>query len=430
MPAEGGEDREYYELLRRLYSARRFGVRLGLERIGALLRRLGSPERHYPSVQIAGTNGKGSTAAYLAAMLERGGYRVGVTLSPHLHQLGERLAVNGEIATHAELCCAGRALVRAGGAELTFFEQITAMALWHFAAKKVDVAVLEVGLGGRLDATSAVAAAVSAVTGVDLDHQDILGADLETIAAEKAAIARRGVPFVIGCSGDPRARPWVKEQARRAGAAPLVTVGDEHFSALPATLGLPGSHQQANAAAAWAALDALEGTTDLRVDAAVRRAAIAATELPARLESLPQVPGLRVDGAHNPAAAAALARELSAGTALVFGCARDKDLRGMRAALAPIAGAWITLCADSERGWPAGELAASLRAAGSSPVEAASCPADAIERARRRAGGGPIVATGSLLVAAAVRAEVLGIAGDPLVLRDPLGGVAGRPEQS
>src|SRR5689334_7727672 len=265
---------EYEALLARLLPARRFGIDLGLGRIRGLLDRLGAPDRRLGTiVHVGGTNGKGSTVAMIAA-LAGARARVAAYTSPHLSCLRERIAVDGAPIDEAAIVAAARAVQAAGGDALTFFEQLTAIACVAIADARVAVTVLEVGLGGRLDATNAIAAPVAVVTGVAMDHEAILGGTLERIAAEKAGIFKRGQRVVIGASGEPAAVPLLDAAARAAGAAVITVIDDDAVADVP-PVGLAGAHQRRNAAAALAALDQLEAIGVVRVPAEVRARVLA-----------------------------------------------------------------------------------------------------------------------------------------------------------
>src|SRR5258705_5294277 len=189
----------YAELLARLLPARRFGVMLGLDRMRAILDRLGRPDLRLGAiVQVGGTNGKGSTVAMIAALAAAAGQGVATYTSPHLSCLRERIMIDGAMISEPAIVAAADQVRGAGGDELTFFEQVTAIAMVAIAAAQVDVTVLEVGLGGRLDATNVVDPAVAVVTGVALDHQAILGDTLPQIAVEKAGIWKPGRPAIVG----------------------------------------------------------------------------------------------------------------------------------------------------------------------------------------------------------------------------------------
>ncbi len=234
----------YAELLARLIPARRFGVVLGLDRMRALLDRLGAPDRRLGAVvHVGGTNGKGSTVALVAALAAAGGVRVAAYTSPHLSSLRERIVIAGAPITEAAIVVAAAEVEAAGGAALTFFEQVTAIAIVAIAAAQVDVTVLEVGLGGRLDATNVVAAPIAVVTGVALDHEGILGDTLAAIAGEKAGIFKPGQRIVIGASGEAAAVPVLMAAARAVAPAAVVTLIDE--AAVAAVPPLTPSHTSA-----------------------------------------------------------------------------------------------------------------------------------------------------------------------------------------
>ena len=312
----------------------RFGVRLGLARTRALLRALGSPERDIRGALIGGTNGKGSVVALVSACLEAAGRRAGDTPKPHLVTYRERLRIAGRPIDAASFTEIVRAVLPAADAVArrhgppTEFELVTALAFAWFAREAVDLAVVEVGLGGRLDATHAWDGGVAAITNVDLDHTEWLGPTVTAIAREKAAIILRGDRAVTGATGD--ALGVLRSRARRLGvdlveAAPAPVLAMDRggllveLPGLGATrVGLLGRHQAANVAVADAVLDALGAAGIATVPPAARRAGYAAARWPGRLELI-AVPGagpggadaeVLLDGAHNPAGAAALAAAL------------------------------------------------------------------------------------------------------------------------
>jgi dihydrofolate synthase/folylpolyglutamate synthase len=326
-------------------------IRMGLERITAALARLGDPQRAYASVHVAGTNGKGSTCALIASCLSQS-KRVGFYSSPHLVRVNERFKVNGEdIADEVLATRVGELLDRLGrDHELTYFEFGTALAFWHFAQERVDLAVVEVGLGGRLDATVLCAPAVTAITSISFDHQELLGDTLPAIAAEKAGIVKPGVPVVVA-----RQRPEVLEVferfARERGAALIVEGRDvvfrsDTFTGRSHTVGgftlpLEGAHQSQNAGVALGCLEVLAGQGVFRWDDDAIRRGVAATRWPGRLQQVDGVPPIVLDGAHNPAGVEALVaalERLSAGRPLhlVFGVFADKDSAPMMRALFPL----------------------------------------------------------------------------------------------
>ena len=222
-------------------------------------------------VHVAGTNGKGSTVAMIAALARAGGKRVATYTSPHLSTVRERITIDGELVTEEAFVAAARAVEGAGGDELTFFEQLTAIAFVVIAQAKVDVTVLEVGLGGRLDATNVVDAAVAVITGIALDHEAILGPTIAAIAGEKAGIFKANQRVVLSRSGDPSAIPVLLAAAESAGVASVVRLDWEALDRVP-PLALAGVHQRRNAAAALAAIDQLEVLGVVTVDATARGA--------------------------------------------------------------------------------------------------------------------------------------------------------------
>lgn len=405
----------YEELLARLLPARRFGVVLGLERVRARLDRLGAPDRALGRViHVGGTNGKGSTVAMIAALVRATGARVATYTSPHLSCLRERITIDpatpafagalhrrGAMVGEAELVAAAARVAAVGGDEDTFFEQITAMALVAIAAARVDVTVLEVGLGGRLDATNAVAADVSVVTGVAIDHAAILGATLAAIAGEKAGIFKGGQSAVIGASGEAAAVPVLIAAARAAGVRELVVIDDAAIAGVP-TIGLVGAHQRRNAAAAIAAVRAL--------GLPIHGDALAHVVHPGRFE---RIGAVILDGAHNPHGAAALATTLGAlglRPTLVIAASADKDVAGIAAALAPAVGAVIATRYQQDRALAPAALAAYFAGATTAPDLRAALAA---------APPGPVLVAGSLFLVGEARVLLLGAPADPYVVTDP-----------
>jgi dihydrofolate synthase/folylpolyglutamate synthase len=420
----------YREALARLYAARRGGVVLGLERIEKVLARLGDPQRRLGAViHVAGTNGKGSTVAMLAAMASAGGLRVATYTSPHLCSLTERVVVAGVPISEEQLVAAAIEVWSAGGDQLTFFEQITAMGLLHIAASQPELTLLEVGLGGRLDATNVVQAEVGLVTGVALDHQDILGATLDAIAHEKAGIFKTGQHAVIGAAGDPAAVPALVQVAHARDVAAVVVVDAAAVATAPESA-LLGEHQHANAAAALVALDALGRATGHLVHEGARREGLRAVRHPGRMEVVAAAPTVILDGAHNPQGAAALARATIAGArprVLVLGISADKAVDAMILALAPACDAIIATAFSQPRALAAGALAARIRdlLPGMECVEVPGAMA-AVTLARERAGAaGTVVVAGSLLLVGEVRGSLVGGKIDPIWVTDPS---PGRPQ--
>jgi dihydrofolate synthase/folylpolyglutamate synthase len=437
----------YAQALRALDERGRFGIRLGLGRTRALLHGLGDPHLAVRGALVAGTNGKGSVLALADSALRAAGHRVGTTPKPHLVSYRERVQVDGrpidpdEFARLVgEVLTVSDAIAPRHG-QPTEFELLTAVLFAHFAQTRPDVALVEVGLGGRLDATHAWDGGVAVVTNVDLDHMDRLGDTIAAIAREKAAIIERGDLAVTGASGEGLA--VIRRRARRLGvpltevsAAPLLGWDRDGIEVDlpglgPTRVGLRGRHQAANVAVADKLLDALAGAGIAATDAGARRAGYASAVWPGRLELL-AVDGRDVllDGAHNPAGAAALAAALDdlrpylgAGpVTLVTASMADKDVEGVAAALAgrsSLQGATV-ICTelDVPRALPASVLAAHWQVAlPAGLVIVESEPVAALERALSNASalGGPVVVAGSLYLVGLVRSQLV----DDPALRDP-----------
>ncbi len=404
----------YDELLARLLPARRFGVVLGLDRMRQILDRLGAPDRRLGAVvHVGGTNGKGSTVAMIAALAAAAGQRVASYTSPHLSCLRERIVIDGAMIPEAALVAAAERVRGAGGDELTFFEQLTAIAMVAIADAQVDVTVLEVGLGGRLDATNVITPVVAVVTGVALDHEAILGGSLAAIAAEKAGIWKPGRPAIIGASGIAEAVPVLVAAAEAVGA-PVTRIDEAAIAAVP-PVALPGAHQRRNAAAAIAAVRAL--------GLPIVRAALATVRHPGRFEVIsPAIAGVShviLDGAHNPHGAAALAEALQARgerPVLIVAVSADKDVPAIAAALVPVVGAVIATRYQQDRAMDPAALAAVFAQAGA-VASAAPDLRSAVAAAARHAQ--PIVIAGSLFLVGEARTLLLGAPTDPMLVTDP-----------
>jgi dihydrofolate synthase / folylpolyglutamate synthase len=397
-------------------------IALGLERVRAVHARLDAAIA-CPVVTIAGTNGKGSTAAMLAAIHQAAGYRTGLYTSPHIARYNERVRVDGREASDAELCAAFAAVERArGDTLLTYFEFGTLAALWQFARARLDVLVLEVGLGGRLDAVNILDADVAVLTRVGIDHVEYLGATREAIGFEKAGIFRAGRPAVIGERDIPAS---VTALAAKLGV-PMVRIGREYDVVDERTqwryrgpggerYGLPvpalrGTFQLANAATALAVAGLLRER--LPVAAGAVRDGLTHVEWPARFQVLPGRPLVVLDVAHNPQAAATLAATLGEmgfhpQTFAVFAALADKDVEGVVAALASRIDRWFIAGTHGARGLSATALRARMEAAGiaAGAIEAHDAIASAFAAARAAAGEADrIVVFGSFVTVAAVLA--------------------------
>ncbi|HEV3139225.1 MAG TPA: cyanophycin synthetase [Vicinamibacterales bacterium] len=387
-----------------LFSLEQFGIKFGLDNIAAIVDRLGRPDRAYRTIHIAGTNGKGSVTAMVDAALRAAGHRSARYTSPHLVDLSERFVIDGRpIATDAlaKVIADVRDVVETlrgdGTLEVqpTFFEVTTAVALEAFRRAMVDVAVLEVGLGGRLDATNVVAPSVTAITSIAFDHQLYLGSTLEDIAMEKAGIVKAHVPVVIGVLDEgPLA---VIEQAARDRGAPLVRTSADDVSAL--TVALAGTHQRANAAIALAVLRQIDAQ-GIRVPDAAIAEGFAHPMWPGRLDRRRLADGREVllDAAHNPAGAAALASFIKDAPApMVFAAMRDKDVDGMFRELLPAISALVVTRARNPRSADPASLADRARTiAPMLPIAIEPAIADALAAAWRRSPR--IVVAGSIFL--------------------------------
>lgn len=413
----------YRETLAHIYSRRRFGMKPGLERVSALLASLGHPERRVSAVHVAGTNGKGSTAAFLAAILREGGYRIGLFTSPHLVDFTERVRIDGvPISPEAVIPLAERVLA-AAGPETTFFEIVTALALLHFAEAGVDLAILEAGMGGGSDATAAANGLLTVLTPIALDHCDYLGESTAAIAAEKARIAKPGTP-VVTARQDDGAMAAIEERCA-AIAAPLYRFGRDfdagmaeghfHYRGIASSLdrvrpALAGPHQGENAACAVAAAELLGGV-GWPVDAAALSRGIESASWPGRLELFPGPPPILLDGAHNPAGAAALARALEAYPRrrlhLVVGVVGDKDAAGILAPLLPLADCVYPVAPPVERALSASALFSLCRRTGCDCRETGDL-GEGLAAARAAAAPDDLILVcGSLFTVGAVRAILI-----------------------
>lgn len=366
------------EALEALSAAATFGMNPSLATITAMCEELGRPQDAFAAVQITGTNGKTSTARLTQALLAAEGVRTGLYTSPELERYPERIEVSGQVVSDREFADAIAAAVRVSGGGATEFELLTAAALWHFRRAGVEVAVLEVGLGGRWDATSVVSPAVAVVTGVGLDHMAVLGDTVEQIAREKAAIIRQGCVAVLG-PGTAELRELFGERAARVGARVVtpravvrrqpagpsgetvldVDTGEETYETV--RVALPAYQADNIATAVAAAREALG--RPLRAGA-IRRALVDA-KLPGRFELVLTDPPVIVDGSHNPQAARVLAGAIrdawcarTGGPHVLLGVLADKDTEGIVAALAPVASGFSVTAPRSPRALGAPDLAA------------------------------------------------------------------------
>ena len=406
--------------LERLFALEQFGIKLGLDNIRAILAALGHPERAWRSIHIAGTNGKGSVVAMVERGLRAAGLKTGRYTSPHLDVIEERVAINGEAvdrptfaATTAVVFAAVDEATRTGALTVvpTFFEVSTAVAFEIFRQAQVDVAIVEVGLGGRFDATNVLTPEVTAITSIALDHERHLGTTLSQIAFEKAGIAKPDTPLIIGRLPGEAARRIATVAA--AVSAPLIdahgTTTDRVYP--PLKLALPGRHQLENAAVAVAVLETWSARVSFVPTSAIVTG-LTDCRWPARLEWLRLAGGgeLLIDAAHNPAGAAALATYLRdtnlVPIPMVLAVMEDKDLAGMVKPLLPVASAFVATTVPHGRARTAEGLAAALRVlAPGLPIEVEPEPETAVARALARSPRA--VAAGSIYLIGPLRARLL-----------------------
>ena len=432
-------DCSYQETIDYLYALQKQGVKLELANTAALMKIMGDPHRKFRSVHIAGTNGKGSTSAFIAGMLQAAGYRVGLYTSPHLVSFTERIRINGKNISEKKVVeLAGRvrngyqgpqATSETAALNPTFFEVTTAIAFSYFAEEGVDIAVVEVGMGGRLDSTNVIAPLVSVITNIDMEHTEFLGGTLELIAAEKAGIIKQGVPVVTGAA-QPAVLRLIQKQAEAARSRLHVLGRDfsseqirpgrrqqfdyrgirESFAGL--TISLLGPYQVTNATLALAAVECLRGS-GMAVPEQSVRAGLEQAYWPGRLERVAERPDIYLDGAHNPASARMLAAaigELKHGynkLVLVIGILGDKDVKGIIDEIVPLADSVIVTRPEYGRAMDVGALAAEVRTLHQA-AETAGTMAIAIEKAKEKAGPDDLILfAGSLYVVGEARAMLV-----------------------
>lgn len=406
----------YGEALAFIQSASWTARRPGLERIAALARRLGSPQDALRFVHIAGTNGKGSTAAMLAEILRRAGYRTGLFTSPHLRRYNERIQVDGTCISDEDFCALAEELQGASeGIDPSEFDLLTAMGLLYFRRRECGLVILEAGMGGRLDSTNAIPPPEAAViTGISLEHTEYLGDTVEKIAAEKAGILKPGTEAVLQAQS-PEVEAVIRARCAELGCGLTVTgqavrrsgglggqfIGYREREGL--FLGLPGVYQCRNAAVVLDTIGVLRGR-GWRIPEEAVREGLACAEWPGRFEVLRQNPPLILDGAHNPGGAQALAESLAAclpGRKLTFimGVMAGKDRRAMLEAIAPWAARFRTVSPGGPRALEPGVLAEELRQLGFD-AEASGSLGEALAQAE----GEPACIFGSLYLAGEARA--------------------------
>lgn len=419
----------YREATAALSAMLRFGTNPSLESVRALCAALGDPQDAYRCIRVAGTNGKTSVTRMTAALISAHGVRAAAYTSPHLNEYRERIELGGEPVPEADFARAVSAALAADArGEATEFEAVTAAALWLLREAGTAWAVLEVGMGGRWDATGVVSAEVAVVTGVSLDHTAVLGGTVEEIAAEKAQVIVPGCVAVLG-PGTAVARAVFEERVAETGVPVLHVTegGDVDWTVLarprsPAgctrfAVRTPGgaydelaldapAYQAPNAAVAITAAEAALGAA---LDPVAVRSALAGMRFPGRFEVLADAPPLVVDGAHNPGAASTLASAVAdawprAKPVVLLGVLSDKDAEGIVRAIAPVAGGWVCTRTSSPRALSADELAEVVERVTGERPPAHDDLREALAAARDAGGDAGVLATGSLTVAAEVAA--------------------------
>ncbi len=415
----------------------RFGMHFGLGRVRRLLGALGDPHRAYPSVHVAGTNGKGSVARMLSCILQEAGYRTGLYVSPHLERLNERISINGVDISDRDLEEAVqkvRPLVDAMAKkrqQCTYFEATTAVAFEHFRRARVDVAVIEAGLGGRLDATNVVDPLVSVITNIALEHTDVLGKTLEKVAYEKAGIIKPGRPVITGAwdrravdviwgTARKRKAPFYmmqREVRRRSNAATMegqtFSLYTDRESYMRLFSPMLGDFQQENAAVAVLSAEIL-GESGLGIAPEHIRKGIAKAVVPGRMELAGEKPRLLLDSAHNPAAAEQAAATVAwlrgeggfERVHLLFGILGDKDLRNVLAPMLEVADTLTFTQPTTDRALTVEKAQEKVTAlAGKNGLSFVSRPDNALRATLRLAGKKDLVwVTGSMYLVGEVRA--------------------------
>jgi dihydrofolate synthase/folylpolyglutamate synthase len=430
----------YRQAVAALTERGRFGISLGLERVERLLEEVGHPERGLRGALVGGTNGKGSVVAMTQSVLSAAGLTVGTMPKPHLVSYRERIAIDGKplgptafaAAVERVLPAIDRVAV-AGSGPPTEFEALTAAAIAELAGRRVDLAIVEVGLGGRLDATNVLDLGVAAITNVQHDHEAILGHTLAAIGGEKAPIIKAGNVAVTGASGrglrpildrcTALGVPLLHAGPRQPYRATLLETGWEGIVLDARTpwrrldglrVGLLGRHQAHNAAVALGVIDALAERWGVETDEATLRRGLAGARWPGRLEVLDGsslgLGRVLLDGAHNPAGAAALARALEdldiRRPTIVFGAMRTKRVRGVLRALAPLDPRFVFTRVDDPGAHDPQTLARAWRRTSGGRSRTAPGPAEALAMAA----GDPVVVAGSLYLVGAIRGMLTGTA--------------------
>ncbi|MCX5719797.1 MAG: bifunctional folylpolyglutamate synthase/dihydrofolate synthase [Nitrospirae bacterium] len=404
----------YSETIHYLYSLQKYGIKFGLDNIDRLLSALGKPHKSFPSIHVAGTNGKGSTSAIIASILKSAGLKVGLVTSPHLVSFTERIRINGEEITEKEVIDlideVREIVIHSGDFSPTFFEVVTAIALEYFKRKKIDVAVIEVGMGGRLDATNIIIPAVSVITNISYDHMKFLGNTLRDIATEKAGIIKDEVPVVIS-SQVHEVLEVIEAKAKEKNAEKYL-YGRDFSSVLKKEdltgiyfdylnkgslsindlhLPLIGKHQLQNVSVAIKTVELLSKKLTYLFSFSIShfiRDGLSSVKWEGRLEIIKEDPPIVIDGAHNPAAAEAISDALKKNflgkykkVILVLGIMGDKNIEGIMKPLLPLSSEIILTSPDYERAASPERLAGIAVSLGFHDFRIASTVKDAIEMA-------------------------------------------------
>jgi dihydrofolate synthase/folylpolyglutamate synthase len=428
----------YSKTINYIYNLQKHGIKLGLSNITRLVSILGNPHKSFPSVHVAGTNGKGSTSAFIASIMKASGLKVGLFTSPHLVSFTERIKVNDEEITEYEVVSLTEE-IRSKVADFspTFFEVVTAMAFLYFQRKEIDIAVIEVGMGGRLDATNILVPEVAVITGIDYDHREFLGDTIKEIANEKAGIIKNDIPVIVSMQTSEVLK--VIEAKARERNSEVYLYGrdfsavlkrddpsgicldyfDDSFSIHDLYLPLAGEHQMQNASVAIKAATILwskigkkqrngENEKGRKIETGISpvppvpespvheeeimsliRKGLVSVRWPGRLEMIKADPPILLDGAHNPSAAVILSRALVKNflgiykkIILILGIMGDKDIEGIMRPILPIASEIILTSPNYERAAPPAELACIAASLGFFEVRIAPTLKDAIEMAK------------------------------------------------
>ncbi len=403
------------------------GIKLGLDNIRALLDRADNPQTKYPTIHVAGTNGKGSVIAFLDAILRASGYRTGRFTSPHLIDVTERFLVDGQPISNNQLdkqIERFRDIAESNNIPVTYFEMVTAIAFNHFKEADIDIALIEVGMGGRFDATNVLSPIATAITPIDLDHTQYLGDTLEAIAGEKAGILKSGIPAVIGETRSP-AKEVLLQQAKEVGAPTVLLGRNIRFCASNAgkrfhyesdswfveteNLGLPGQHQAENAAIATALAESIQNRFP-NITSRTVEAGLAAARWPCRLERVVDSPPVIIDAAHNPAAFDAIAEFLPRGL-VVLAVSKDKHAQTMVRIAERFAQRLFLTQYQGPRAMPAHELSAFVS---DCPFELAPSIMSAIDLAIPQANDyTPLIIIGSIFGAGEARRYLIERYGAP-----------------